>query len=199
MITYIATNTLNGKFYIGSTTNFAKRKYNHLYCKVRSHFHHALRKNPESFSWEIFEDDFSSPVMEQALLDMWFGKEQCYNMNPLASRPPSHKGVKRRSESVRKSAEKRSGVKRTPEQCERISKGMRGRKLSPAHAEKVRKNLEKSNQERQRGVELIHIKSKEKHMFNSIAEAEREMGFGNIGRACRESHRTVYGFKARYV
>ena len=77
MITYIATNTLNGKFYIGSTIDFRKRKINHLTCKIKSHFHHALRKNPEEFVWEIIEDNHSDPILEQALLDMWFGKEQC--------------------------------------------------------------------------------------------------------------------------
>jgi len=87
MITYTATNTLNGKFYIGSTTNFEKRKKGHLQSKSNYPFQNALRKNPEAFEWEFVEDDCEEPVLEQALLDMWHGTEQCYNLTPYATRP----------------------------------------------------------------------------------------------------------------
>lgn len=92
MITYIATNTLNGKFYIGSTKDFGKRKKDHLKSKNNYPFQNALRKHPDLFEWETHVDDCDEPVLEQALLDMWFGKEQCYNINPFASRPPSPEG-----------------------------------------------------------------------------------------------------------
>ena len=94
MITYRAINTLNGKFYVGSTKNFEKRKQEHLTTAEDFRFQRALRKNPEVFVWEVYEDDEEEPVLEQALLDMWFGKSQCYNMSPFAGRPPSRKGVK---------------------------------------------------------------------------------------------------------
>jgi hypothetical protein len=87
MITYKATNTLSGKFYIGSTTNFEKRKKGHLSSRHNYPFQNALRKNPNSFEWEIVEDDSDEPILEQALLDMWFGTEMCYNLSPYADRP----------------------------------------------------------------------------------------------------------------
>jgi group I intron endonuclease len=93
MITYLATNTLNGKFYIGSTTNFERRKRTHLTGEAKYPFQRALQKNPDLFSWEIIQDDSDEPVLEQALLDMWFGKELCYNLNPNASRPPGFGGI----------------------------------------------------------------------------------------------------------
>ena len=96
MITYIATNTLNGKFYIGSTICFDTRKRQHLKSKANYPFQNALRQNPEIFTWEVFEDDGKEPVLEQALLDMWFGKECCYNLSSSAYRIGlelcSHKG-----------------------------------------------------------------------------------------------------------
>ncbi len=199
MITYIATNTLNGKFYIGSTVDFKKRKINHLTCKVKSHFHHALRKNPEAFVWEVIEDEHSDPVLEQALLDRWFGKEQCYNLNPVASRPPSHKGIKRTAEQIEKSASKRRGAKRTTEQCSRISKGLTGRSLTPSQLESVRRNTQIANERRKKKVELTHLQSGKILVFNSVSEAQSTLGFGNISRACREPNRTVKGYKARYV
>lgn len=94
MDTYRATNTTNGKFYIGSTTNFNKRKNSHFTSKENYPFQNALRKNPEAFEWEVWSDDSEEPILEQALLDMWFGTEQCYNLNPSAKHPPrSTEGV----------------------------------------------------------------------------------------------------------
>lgn len=92
MITYVATNTLNGKFYIGSTKDFENRKKDHLKNKNNYPFQNALRKNPEVFEWEVHSDDCDKPVLEQALLDMWFGKECCYNLNPFAEHPPNATG-----------------------------------------------------------------------------------------------------------
>ena len=57
MDTYKATNTLNGKFYIGSTVNFAERKKSHLASKENYPFQNSLRTNPEIFEWEVWTDD----------------------------------------------------------------------------------------------------------------------------------------------
>lgn len=85
MITYRATNTLNGKFYIGSTIrDFKKRKQEHLRSKFDWPFQRALRKNPEAFVWEVWEDEEDSPVLEQKLLDWWYGSEKCYNLTGVA-------------------------------------------------------------------------------------------------------------------
>jgi group I intron endonuclease len=88
MDTYKATNTKNGRFYIGSTNNFEKRKVEHLKSKENLPFQNALRKNPLAFEWEVHSDESDKPILEQALLDMWYGTEMCYNINPFASRPP---------------------------------------------------------------------------------------------------------------
>ena len=82
-------------FYIGSTLNwktFRKRVRNHLiyHCYVGP-FQTAYRKNPNSFSWEFFEDGSAGREMEQALLNMFYGKSQCYNVSPCAYRPPTPK------------------------------------------------------------------------------------------------------------
>lgn len=102
MITYIATNTKTGKFYIGSTTNLDWRKYCHHVSKLNYPFQNALRKNPEDFIWEHYEDDLEEPILEQALLDKWYGVEQCYNLCPSAGRPPKCKGHTEKTKSKMK-------------------------------------------------------------------------------------------------
>ena len=115
MDTYVATNTTNGKFYIGSTTNFEWRKYCHLNQRKNYPFQNALRNNPGAFAWEVISDDCDEPVLEQALLDMFYGTEQCYNLNPLASRPPSQAGKPVSEETRRRQSEARKGNKRSEE------------------------------------------------------------------------------------
>ena len=138
MITYIAINTLNGKFYIGSTTNFEKRKNHHLNAGKSWPFQNALRKNPEAFVWEITEDDLDEPVLEQAMLDMWFGKDQCYNLCPNANRGPDNKGENNPMFGVPSPMTGKLGPlnpnygKKRPEQAEK----MRGRKR-PKHSERM--------------------------------------------------------------
>jgi hypothetical protein len=96
MYTYRATNTVNGKFYIGSTRNFEVRKKGHLRSKCNYPFQNALRNNPDLFEWEVWSDGSDEPILEQALLDMWYGKECCYNLSSVATHlgPElcSHKG-----------------------------------------------------------------------------------------------------------
>jgi len=105
MDTYRATNTTNGRFYIGSSTNFERRKEEHLKSEANYPFQNALRKNPEAFEWEVWSDDSDDPILEQALLDTWFGKECCYNLNPSASHPPSWEGKTHTSETRVKQSE----------------------------------------------------------------------------------------------
>ena len=111
MDTYKATNTTNGKFYIGSSTNFEERKKAHLRSKDSYPFQNALRKNPEAFEWEVWSDDSDEPILEQALLDMWFGKECCYNLSPSAKHPPRDlEGIRKGGETAGRIAKERGQI-----------------------------------------------------------------------------------------
>jgi len=92
MDTYRATNTLNGKFYIGSSVNFERRKREHLSSKENYPFYKDLRKNPEAFVWEIYTDDLDTNEHEVRLLREFYFDVKCYNLNPCAERPPDLTG-----------------------------------------------------------------------------------------------------------
>ena len=111
MDTYRATNTANGKFYIGSAKVFEERKKAHHSSKENYPFQNALRRSPEAFQWEVWSDDSDKPILEQAMLDMWFGKEQCYNLSPNANRPPSRKGASDSDETRQKKSDAKKGKK----------------------------------------------------------------------------------------
>jgi group I intron endonuclease len=125
MDTYRATNTKNGKFYIGSTVNFEERKKSHLRSKKSYPFQRSLRKDPDSFIWEVWSDDSDEPILEQALLDMFYGTEQCYNLNPIANRPPDNS---KNQESNRKRREFMLGTTQTAETKQKIREKALGRK-----------------------------------------------------------------------
>jgi group I intron endonuclease len=126
MYTYIATNTLNGKFYIGSTVNFQERKAAHLRSKENYPFQNALKANPEAFEWEVWSDHSQDRELEQALLDMWFGKEQCYNLNPVVSGPPCFEWTEeRRKAAGNRARERGTDHLRTPEAISKMKETKR--------------------------------------------------------------------------
>jgi group I intron endonuclease len=115
MITYRATNTKNGKWYVGSAINFERRKREHLTSKQKTPFHNALRKNPELFVWEILQEDGSNNRhFEQSILDLWVGSEYCYNLSSSAggfNSETARKASLSRTEEGRKQGGKVSGSK----------------------------------------------------------------------------------------
>ncbi len=88
MITYTATNTKTGRFYIGSA-----RSYNHYVARIGQHhineaysdFRKDLQADPLSFEWDYSEDDLDSPDFEEALLAIYCGSPWCYNISPYAN------------------------------------------------------------------------------------------------------------------
>lgn len=86
---YKITNLKNNKYYIGSTNNFKKRKYQHTYeLNNHKHFNRLLQKDwdyygEENFEFIILEDipDDYKLQREQEYLDSLIGKEdEIYNI-----------------------------------------------------------------------------------------------------------------------
>ena len=85
MITYVAINLTNKKFYVGSTVDFKERCKKHHRNKGDLAFHRSLRKDPENFYWIVSEDDgLEARGEEQYYLDFYHGTAWCYNLRPSA-------------------------------------------------------------------------------------------------------------------
>jgi hypothetical protein len=83
MITYTATNTKNGKFYIGSAKdycNYMNRRGNHHVGNPYNDFRKDLQTDPLAFEWEYSEDDSDERDFEAALLAIYVGNKWCYNL-----------------------------------------------------------------------------------------------------------------------
>jgi len=143
MDTYRATNTLNGKFYIGSTSNFNRRKRQHLCSQKNLPFANALRKNPEAFVWEVWSDDSDEPILEQALLDMWVGTEQCYNICPVANRAMA--GRQHTDETKQKIRAKKQGFRHTEEAKRKIAAAAKLNRTGVVTSEETKRKLREIN------------------------------------------------------
>jgi group I intron endonuclease len=201
MQTYKATNTKTGKFYIGSTRNFEKRKAEHLRSKANLPFQNALRKCPEDFAWEVWSDDCNEPILEQALLDMWVGKKCCYNINPSAKHPPSPEGRVDTEETKKRRSRAQIGKKRSPETIEKLKVIMRNRPLPQGLVDMHINPKTGKSHPRSRPIVLINVETKEEEEFECVADAARKYGL-NDGHLCataagkRKKHK---GFRARYL
>ena len=203
MDTYKATNTLNGKFYIGSTTNFKKRKKAHLRSKDNYPFQNALRKNPEAFEWEVWSDDSDEPILEQALLDMWFGCEQCYNLNPIANRPPVLRGdlnPMKRKEVVEKVMSYHRNKVVTPETREKQSQA-RKKYSQPAEVRAKQGDSRRGAKNKNaRSIILVNLDTGVEEVFDCIQAACDKYGLnsGHVSAVARGKRQQHKGYSARY-
>jgi group I intron endonuclease len=200
MDTYRATNTIDGKFYIGSSKNFNQRKEQHLNSRKNLPFQNALRKNPEAFEWEVWSDDSDEPVLEQALLDMWFGKECCYNLNPYADRPsPTFEQL---SKSGKQHVERKTALF-DPSNKDKVLEGAvkSGKKAvenktgihDPSNAQIVEETRRKNHQNQSKPV--MCLETSVVYLSSSEAEASTGIDASSIRKCVKGKRKTAGGFK----
>lgn len=105
-VIYAIINLINGKKYIGSTTNFSRRKYQHIY-KLNNNTHHSIilqnswnKNSPENYKFIILEklnetdDKFEK---EQYWLDLYksYEKQYGYNLCKFACGPHGRNNIKK--------------------------------------------------------------------------------------------------------
>lgn len=95
-------NLKNGKKYIGSTTNFNRRKIKH-FCMLKGKWHHSIRlqnswnkNSPEDYKFIIIEKVENNDILlqrEQYYLDYFksYDKKFGYNIATIAGNPNAHK------------------------------------------------------------------------------------------------------------
>lgn len=155
MIIYKATNTENGKFYIGKTTkSLARRKYVHEWSATqdeqsrgyKSKFYNTIRKyGADSFSWEII-DDTASTTQELnekechyiASLD---AIELGYNISSGGTGGDNFTNHPNKEEIRRKISEANTGRKMSEEFKKQNRERQIGRVISPETIEKRRRKM----------------------------------------------------------
>lgn len=116
--------TIGKWFYYGQTTSFNRRRREHIVRLKQGKHPNSILQNAYN-KYKTFEfqecayekDSDLLTELEQLVIDEWFGKPNCANLNPEASVPPSTKGKKRgplTEETKAKMSAARKGKKRSP-------------------------------------------------------------------------------------
>ena len=137
MITYTATNTKTGKFYIGSAKNYCRymsRVGTHHTSKCGYEFQNDLQADPESFVWEWHEDDRNDRSTEKALIDCYWGSPFLYNIGSRYDRTEKHRGWNHTDETKKK--QKKSAL-RTSAQRAKVMRSVSSTKEPCPHCGKL--------------------------------------------------------------
>jgi group I intron endonuclease len=88
-------------FYWGQTNNFKRREKEHLRTLTNKKHRNILLRRAfdkyQTYEFEIIsviEDPNERTEWEQDILDVWYGTENCANINPTAEAPFSTKGMR---------------------------------------------------------------------------------------------------------
>lgn len=227
MIVYLATNTVNGKSYVGKTKReLEQRIVEHQKAATKGStlaFHRALRKHGfASFEWKTLHSVGSHDeldVFERCCIETYgtLGKGG-YNMTAGGDGIKDYRhtedakrrmsinrsgekncnfGKKFSDETKRKLSESHMGNTHTEETKQRLAEARRGKKASEATLQKFYKQVAQLDDE-----------GREIRVFNSVIEAATQLSKTKelvtsartgISRACRFPSKRALGFKWKYL
>lgn len=227
-VIYLRTNKVNGKQYVGQTSNLEIRQKN---WKNLSKKYAGTAINRARSKYGI--DNFGFEILKECNdneLDYW----ETYYINELNTKTPygynmtdggdgtsgcpcseeakkkigdKNRGKKHSEEAKKKTSIKLKGKRKTEEHKKHISESHKGKKRPP-FTEEWKKKLS----EKQKGVyntiiskPVLQLDKNSNEViaeFPSTAEVERKLGFNHsfISECCRgvNRHKTAYGFKWKY-
>jgi len=160
---YKITNTENGRVYYGSAVNIARRWKEHRNALRRgAHYNDHLQRSWDKYGEDAFEFSVFAYCAvenllenEQILLDLYVGKEDCYNIAKDAVAPfrgkkhteetraklsAAMKGKPKSEEHRRKTSEAIKGKKHSEETKTKMSEAHLGKTLSEETKAKMSKN-----------------------------------------------------------
>ena len=133
---YQIINIINGKYYVGSSIDIAKRISIHLH-HLRTNKHHSIllqrawnKYGEENFKFNIIEEVANQSELVK-IEQKWIDASNCcnskfgYNLHPIAG---SSRGIKRTEKQIRAMSERLTGRIISEEWRQRISEGLRGNK-----------------------------------------------------------------------
>lgn len=209
----------NGREYVGSTNDFETRENKHFSdLKSNRHVNNILQNAYNKYGREFFcfeplllclEEDLL--IVEQNLLD---NVELYYNINMIAGKPPSPKGLKRSKETRKKISESQIGRKLSEKTKKKISEARKGYVFTEQHKRKIKENHrgfsgKKHNKETKNRFRKAYSKPINQldldtgeiiNTFPSIKSASKS-GFdiGCIVKVCQGKRKTHKGFRWEYL
>jgi len=175
---YKITNLINGKMYIGKSTNIYKRWYEHkkLYLTLNSHLYYSMRKyGIDNFSFEIIKE-----TNELDYWEMFYIKEFDTINNGLNMTTGGNGGwdyVNSNSDFNKIKGKWNIGKVRTEEQRQHLSKKLKGIKKSTESLENYKKAAEEK------------VKNYPKEYFLNKAQKAKETRLKNGGYIVSEEAR----------
>lgn len=148
MIIYKATNKINGKCYIGQTTEILNRRMQrHLLSKSRLYFHCAIRKyGEENFNWTILEVCMSKEDMndkEKYYIKLFKSneKEYGYNLTDGGTDCNHTDSTKKKISEANKIRIYKPHTEETKRKISESKKGKKPKRLSYLHTDETKRKI----------------------------------------------------------
>lgn len=172
-VIYLVRNLINGKAYIGETTDFNSRveKYKTLQCKGQRKLYNALKKyGVNNFSYDIIDkatckEDLD--CLEDFHIERFRSRENEYGYNIKSG--GSH--GKHSQETKKKISEARIGIRFSEDHKKSLSKAQKKRFLENPTSEEIKKKISKAMEGKQQTKGYKHTDESKKKM--SIAQKKR--------------------------
>ncbi len=168
MLTYKATNTKTGRYYIGSAQSYChymNRIGNHHVRKGQKEFWVDLQADPKAFIWEVLrEDDLTTRTYEYQLLQEHVKDPLCYNKSSSNGAIP---GV----------AQRGTGWKHSEETRQKIGEG--NRNPSAEKRKRQSEGVSKTNAKKQPCPQcgmLMNVGNLTKHIKGTRCKGKPQVG-----------------------
>ena len=210
-------NKINGKIYIGITSQKPEQRWGSQGCNYKSspHFYSAIQK----YGWDNFEHNilFTDLTKEQACLKEQelikeynsMNREFGYNSTSSGDIFTMNEETKQKISQAMIRNQNGLGHPCSEEKKEKISNAQKGRKFTEEHKQKLseaakNRHVPCSEEKKQILKEKSHKKSvyceELDKIFESVQECSRQLGIPatNISKLCNGRGKTLKGYHLRY-